>query len=340
MFDAIAQELESRIGLAGKARPFVQMVAAAMTDPARGGLGGFLQRLRDLGGDWGNIVDTLLVDHPSANASRLLNSSQVEQAFGVPGGLLAGVISKLGLAREMAVRALGFAVPALLGRLVSQGRVPTELPAEAAAFIGERGQWAYLPAAAAAAPPVARAAPVAAAAASSGTNWLPWAVGALLLALLLGFCSMQKKPAEVAPPPAATVAAPSGEKPSAAAQATEEPAGAGLMFSTVNDLPLLKVYFDSGKTEVAAEFAARAQPVIDYLKAHADAKALISGFNDPTGDAAKNAELSKNRAKVVQAALVAAGVPEDRTELVKPADATGTAATNAASRRVEVTVRK
>ena len=34
------------------------------------------------------------------------------------------------------------------------------------------------------------------------------------------------------------------------------------------------------------------------------------------------------------------GVPEDRTVLEKPADATGTGGTNAASRRVDVTVRK
>ena len=76
------------------------------------------------------------------------------------------------------------------------------------------------------------------------------------------------------------------------------------------------------------------------MKANPDAKAVISGFNDPTGNAAANAELSKNRAQAVQAALVAAGVAQDHTVLEKPAETTGTAASNAASRRVEVVLRK
>ncbi len=45
-------------------------------------------------------------------------------------------------------------------------------------------------------------------------------------------------------------------------------------------------------------------------------------------------------AKAVQAALEAQGIPHDRTVLEKPAETSGTAATNAASRRVEVVVRK
>ena len=106
------------------------------------------------------------------------------------------------------------------------------------------------------------------------------------------------------------------------------------------DVPALKVYFDSGKTDVHGDFAAKSADLVAYLKAHADAKAVISGFNDPTGNAAANAELSKNRAKAVQAALVAQGVAEDRTVLEKPAETSGTAATDAASRRVEVMVRK
>ena len=107
-----------------------------------------------------------------------------------------------------------------------------------------------------------------------------------------------------------------------------------------NGMPALKVYFDSGKTEVHADFAGKAADLVAFMKSNADVKAAISGFNDPTGDAAVNAELSKNRAKAVQAALVAQGIAEDRLLLEKPAEATGTAASNAASRRVEVMLRK
>src|SRR5690606_1081788 len=92
-------------------------------------------------------------------------------------------------------------------------------------------------------------------------------------------------------------------------------------------------------TEIDAAFGIAAAELIEHLKTHADARAVISGFNDSTGDAAANAELSKNRALAVQAALVAAGVDEGRTELLKPLDANAPAAGNddaAAARRVEV----
>ena len=112
-----------------------------------------------------------------------------------------------------------------------------------------------------------------------------------------------------------------------------------MLDSLVQDVPKLQVFFDSGKVEVPAEFADKAKAMVAYLQAHAEQKAVISGFNDPTGDAAKNAELSKQRASAVQAALVVAGVPADRTVLEKPAETSDTGATNAASRRVDVLLR-
>ena len=105
-------------------------------------------------------------------------------------------------------------------------------------------------------------------------------------------------------------------------------------------VPTLRVFFDSGKIDVATEFAGKSKALVDYLAANADAKAVISGFNDPTGDPVKNAELSKQRAQAVQSALVAAGVAADRTLLEKPADTADASTSNAAARRVDVTVRK
>ena len=137
-------------------------------------------------------------------------------------------------------------------------------------------------------------------------------------------------PASAPAEPASTVAAPA-----------DEPAGSAVVsLIDANTMPALKVYFDSGKTDVHADFAAKSADLVAYMKANPDAKAVISGFNDPTGNAAANAELSKNRAQAVQAALVSAGVAQDRTVLEKPAETTGTAASNAASRRVEVVLRK
>jgi outer membrane protein OmpA-like peptidoglycan-associated protein/uncharacterized protein YidB (DUF937 family) len=129
----------------------------------------------------------------------------------------------------------------------------------------------------------------------------------------------------------------------AAAKAVAEaiPAGAGLVGYMANGMPALKVYFDTGKTDVAKEFGDKSKDIMAYLKDNAGAKAIISGYNDPTGNAAANAELSKNRAKGVAAALKAAGAADDRVVLEKPADTTtGAALSNAEARRVEVTIRK
>jgi outer membrane protein OmpA-like peptidoglycan-associated protein len=98
---------------------------------------------------------------------------------------------------------------------------------------------------------------------------------------------------------------------------------------------VVKFYFASGKTEVAS---GSKEALADVMKAVAyGKKAVVSGFNDPTGDAAKNAELSKQRAFAVRDALKAAGVAEDKIELKKPEN-TNAAGSNAEARRVEVTI--
>jgi outer membrane protein OmpA-like peptidoglycan-associated protein len=66
--------------------------------------------------------------------------------------------------------------------------------------------------------------------------------------------------------------------------------------------------------------------------------AVISGFHDTTGDPALNAELAKQRAISVQAALMANGAPAHLIELVKPLEMTGTG-DDAEARRVEVSLR-
>jgi outer membrane protein OmpA-like peptidoglycan-associated protein len=116
------------------------------------------------------------------------------------------------------------------------------------------------------------------------------------------------------------------------------PSGAGVVAEERNGKPVLTTYFDSDKAVVAADFQTQAAAVLAYLKDNPAATAAISGFNDPTGNAAHNAELSKNRAQAVQAALVAAGVDKARTALVKPAEATTATVTPAEARRVEVTI--
>jgi len=96
---------------------------------------------------------------------------------------------------------------------------------------------------------------------------------------------------------------------------------------------VVKFYFVSGKAEVAA---GANEALSDVVKGVAEGKrAVISGFHDATGSAEINAELAKQRAQAVQAALVALGVAEDKVELKKPEQSQADGS-NTEARRVEV----
>ena len=99
---------------------------------------------------------------------------------------------------------------------------------------------------------------------------------------------------------------------------------------------VVKFYFASGKSDVAAGGKEALAEVVKAVAA--GKKVVISGFNDATGDAAKNAELSKLRAFAVRDALKALGVAEDKIELKKPENTTAAAGSSAEARRVEVSV--
>ncbi len=140
-----------------------------------------------------------------------------------------------------------------------------------------------------------------------------------------------------APPPApAPVAAPPAPAPAPAAPAI--PDGAGVIGETVDGKPKVSVYFDTGNADIAPDFAAAVAPIKAWIDANPGDRLAVSGFNDATGNAALNAELSKNRAQAVAAALEAEGVPADHIDLVKPADTTATDADMAEARRVEIVV--
>jgi outer membrane protein OmpA-like peptidoglycan-associated protein len=123
-----------------------------------------------------------------------------------------------------------------------------------------------------------------------------------------------------------------------AAPAAAVPVGAGVVAADRQGKPSLTVYFDVGKSAVHNDLAVAAAAVKAYVAANPTAKLAVSGFNDPTGNAAANAELSKTRAQAVKAALEKLGIPAATVVLEKPADTTGVGANNAESRRVEVVV--
>lgn len=136
------------------------------------------------------------------------------------------------------------------------------------------------------------------------------------------------------PPPEAALAPPPPPEPAAPAI----PEGAGIVSEVIDGRPKVSVYFAVGKAEIAPDFVAAVAPVKSWLEANADDRVQLSGFTDPTGDAAANAELAKSRAQAVAAALNAEGVPAERMDLVKPEDSSDEAADLAGARRVEITV--
>jgi outer membrane protein OmpA-like peptidoglycan-associated protein len=102
--------------------------------------------------------------------------------------------------------------------------------------------------------------------------------------------------------------------------------------------PAAKLYFDTGKTALKEEADASLAPIIAWLNAHPESKAVISGFHDPRGNLKANEDLAYNRAKAAQAALITAGIDVLRIEFVKPEATDGGGDLNEA-RRVEVSIK-
>lgn len=96
---------------------------------------------------------------------------------------------------------------------------------------------------------------------------------------------------------------------------------------------IVTFYFAVGSAELAPGAAEALKDVVDAVAA--GRRAVLSGFTDPTGDAALNEELAKQRAFAVRDALVSLGVPQERVELERPVSYTGTGSL-AEARRVEV----
>jgi outer membrane protein OmpA-like peptidoglycan-associated protein len=140
---------------------------------------------------------------------------------------------------------------------------------------------------------------------------------ALVIGLVIGV-SIYKTNQMNTPAPAATAAAASDD-------------GASIKIEN----GVVKFYFATGNAEVAA--GAKEALVEVLAQVAAGKKAVISGFHDATGDAAKNEELAKQRAFAVRDALKSFGVADDKLELKKP-ETTQADGSNAQARRVEVSV--
>ena len=179
-----------------------------------------------------------------------------------------------------------------------------------------------------------------------GLGWLKWLLLAALLAFLLFFllrsCSGQEAAAPVTEPDTAATAGETADATATGATgaaAAAVPDGAGVVQGEIGGRPKLTVYFDTGKSDVTNDLSTAAAALKDYMAKNPAAKIAVSGYNDPTGNAALNAELSKKRAQGVAKALEGIGIPATAINLEKPAATTDAAVSAAEARRVEVVVK-
>lgn len=185
----------------------------------------------------------------------------------------------------------------------------------------------------------------------AGLGWLWWLLGLALVALAIWWLMSGRSANDSAAGAAPTEAAAGADAGAAASDGAADlasapaegslaiPAGAGVTSELRDGKPVVKVYFDSGKVDVAPAFGAAAGGLKSWLDSHSGTKLAVSGYADPSGNAALNADLAKQRAQAVQAALVAAGIPEAAAELVKPDSVTDANVAKDAARRVEVVVK-
>jgi outer membrane protein OmpA-like peptidoglycan-associated protein len=161
-------------------------------------------------------------------------------------------------------------------------------------------------------------------------------LAAAVIGTLIGSSTNPPAPAPAVP---LNPSAPSSGGPLAGAATPAVPQGAGVLASEVEGRPQLSVYFDTASAEVTPEFPTVAARIKTWIDANPNDRLVVSGYNDPRGDPAFNAELSKNRAQSVQAALERLGVPASAIDLEKPAETTDTTTTLENARRVDIVVR-
>lgn len=166
-----------------------------------------------------------------------------------------------------------------------------------------------------------------------------FALIALVVSTVIGVVVYKRGMAHAPTPGAATVVQSENGAVVGAAGNAATVAGAGAAQdgpSVVVEAGVVKFYFASGKSDLADGAQAALAEVIAAVQQQGKT-AVISGYHDATGDAARNAELAKLRAQGVRDVLLTLGVAEDKLELKKP-EVTQADGNNAQARRVEVTL--
>jgi membrane fusion protein (multidrug efflux system) len=96
------------------------------------------------------------------------------------------------------------------------------------------------------------------------------------------------------------------------------------------------VQFELGSAAITADNAAALAPIVAQWHDMPNERAAISGYVDASGSKAANERLAEARAKAVRAALIVAGIPNDRIEMRTPSNIV--AGDTADARRVEISL--
>lgn len=160
--------------------------------------------------------------------------------------------------------------------------------------------------------------------------WVVIGIVALLLFGLIGGLAIRAVNAQHAAKPVAVAATPAAAAAASAVAETDVMVDAPLAGEIV-----ARVFFGVDKAELQADASAALAPAVKALADAPGKKLVIAGFHDTSGDAAHNAELAKQRAKAVRAALTAQGADAARVQLRKP-EQTALGGPAEEARRVEV----
>ncbi len=121
IFDGLVTELSTRFGLGDKAGPLLSGLLALITDSDKGGLTGFLDRLRR--GGLGDQVASWVGTGTNATVA----PAQLEQALGRDA--VERVSASAGVPASTGSSALAFLIPKVVDLLTPGGSVPAGLPA-------------------------------------------------------------------------------------------------------------------------------------------------------------------------------------------------------------------
>ena len=124
--------------------------------------------------------------------------------------------------------------------------------------------------------------------------------------------------------------------PAAPAPAAETaPTAGGAQAAPADQAGVFQVFFASGKSDLDAEAQATVKKAAAALSAQ-QAKVVLSGFVDSTGNADQNAELAKLRAQAVAKMLADNGIADGRIDMRKPETITAGQGADSQARRVDI----